>query len=147
MTKLQDTTGAEWKSIAEDYERASSAIASRPIGVMLEKANALLPFSKATAILDNGCGPAPVMSRLLKDYEIPQSSKLTCADFSEAMIDVVKKSRAAAIEKDAESPWERVDALVQNAMDLNGIPDASQSHVTAGWVSKKRATLPSVPRC
>ena len=106
----------------------------RPIGVMLDRANALLPFSEASGILDNGCGPGPVMSRLLTDYDIPASCSLTCSDFSEGMIKQVQQTKEEAIQANSESPWNRVETVVQNAMDLQSIGDSSMSHVTAGWV-------------
>ncbi len=74
------------------------------------------------------------MSRLLKDYEIPKSCTLMCSDFSEAMIAQVKKSKEEATKSNPESPWNRVETVVQNAMDMESVPDASISHVTAGWV-------------
>ena len=100
---------------------------------MLSRADALWPFSEASGILDNGCGPGPVMSRLIEDYGsvIPKSCTLTCADFSEPMIEVVVGNRERA---SADSVWKRVEAKVQNAMDLSEVEDGSQSHITAGWV-------------
>lgn len=101
---------------------------------MLERANALLPFSEASGILDNGCGPGPVMTRLLKDYKLPESCSLTCSDFSEGMIKVVEQTKADAVKEDSNSPWSRVETVVQNAMDLQSVEDSSKTHVTAGWV-------------
>ena len=107
---------------------------------MLERADALLPFSDATGILDNGCGPGPLMSRLIQNYDIPQSCALTCSDFSEGMIQQVKRTKEEVLQADGSSPWGRVDTVVQNAMDLQSIRDSSMSHVTAGWVSDSKAT-------
>lgn len=120
--------------MAKIYEKLTSGTAAKPMGVMLERSNEVWPFSKAEAILDDGCGPGPIMSRLLKDYEIPPSASLTCADFSDGMINAVKNKKAAEIEANKSSPWTRVEAVVQNAMDLDKIQDSSKSHVTAGWV-------------
>jgi len=100
---------------------------------MLSRANALHPFAHATGILDNGCGPGPVMSRVIQDYghEIPSSSPLTCADFSDGMLAQV---RAAKERAGLGSPWARVEVRNQNAMDLCEVADGSVSHVTAGMV-------------
>ncbi|EMC93543.1 hypothetical protein BAUCODRAFT_125397 [Baudoinia panamericana UAMH 10762] len=100
---------------------------------MLERANALSPFSRATGILDNGCGPGPVMSHVIDDYGcvIPKECSLTCADFSEGMIRQVMGIKESA---NADSLWKKVDAKVQNAMNLTEIESDSQSHVTAGMV-------------
>lgn len=120
--------------MAEVYKKLTVDVSIRPINFMLEKANELLPFSEATGILDNGCGPGPVISRLLKNYKIPESCPITCSDFSEGMINQVKQSKEENVKADANSPWNRVEAVVQNAMDLQSVKDSSRSHVTAGWV-------------
>lgn len=138
MVRLQDSTGDDWKAMADNYQKITTETATRPIGTMLERADALLPFSRATGILDNGCGPGPVMSRLLKEYEIPESCSLTCSDFSDGMIQKVGEVKDAAIKEDSNSPWKRVQTVVQNAMDLQSINDSSVSHVTAGWVGLRR---------
>ena len=101
---------------------------------MLGKANAIKPFSEATGILDNGCGPGPVIGRILTDYKIPESTTITCSDFSEGMIKQVQNHKQEKIEADASSPWSRVETIVQDATNLEKIADESQSHVTAGWV-------------
>jgi ubiquinone/menaquinone biosynthesis C-methylase UbiE len=101
---------------------------------ILERANALLPFSQATGILDDGCGPAPVMSHLLNSYDIPESCTLTCSDFSEGMIKQVQKTKEEETTANPKSPWARMQTVVQDAMDLKSIPDGSQSHVTAGFM-------------
>lgn len=135
MTRLQDSKGDDWKFLAGEYQKLTADVASRPIGTLLQRADSLLPFSKATGILDNGCGPGPVMSRLLRDYQVPASASLTCSDFSAPMIEKVEEVKAAAIEENSSSAWSRVETVVQNAMDLQSIQDSSVSHVTAGWVS------------
>ena len=103
---------------------------------MLERSNALLPFSQATGILDNGCGPGPIMSRILKDYgtTIPASATLTCADFSAPMLEQVQQTKATETAADPTSPWSRMSIQCLNAMDLDTIPDGSVSHITAGLV-------------
>lgn len=134
MVRLQDSKGDDWKAVADDYARLTSETSNRPIGTMLERADVLLPFSNATGILDNGCGPGPVMSRLLKDYQIPESCSLTCSDFSEAMVNKVEEIKVKSVQENGKSNWKRVQTVVQNAMDLQSIQDSSMSHVTAGWV-------------
>lgn len=76
-----------------------------------------------------------VMDRLLKDYQIPDTCALTCADFSDPMIEQVQQVKEAAVKENSKSPWSRVRAEVQNAMDLQKIESSSMTHVTAGWVS------------
>ncbi|KAK4545679.1 hypothetical protein LTR36_002633 [Oleoguttula mirabilis] len=133
MTQLSDIKGDDWERLASEYTKISSNTTIAPIGIMLDRANALSPFSEAFGILDNGCGPGPVMSRLIKDYgtTIPRSCSLTCSDFSEGMLKQVMSTKEKS---DAASPWKRVETLLQNAMDLGEIADESQTHVTAGLV-------------
>ena len=135
MAKLGDTTGGQWDEMANRYQKMATETSVKPISVMLDRANALLPFSEASGVLDNGCGPGPIMATLLKDYRVPDSAILTCADFSEGMVNIVEKRKREQVEQDSHSPWNRVETLVQNAMDLQKIQDGSRTHVAAGWVS------------
>ena len=50
------------------------------------------------------------------------------------MINQVKKTKEENVKADPNSPWKRVETVVQNAMDLQSVEDSSKSHVTAGWV-------------
>ena len=120
--------------MAKVYEKLTAGTAVKPIGIMLEGLDKRWPFSKAEGILDNGCGPGPIMTRILKDHAIPESCSLTCSDFSGAMIETVNTKKAEAIEADSKSPWSRVETMKQDAMNLENIKDASQSHITAGLV-------------
>jgi ubiquinone/menaquinone biosynthesis C-methylase UbiE len=103
---------------------------------MLTGANALHPFTEATGILDNGCGPGSIMATILSEYDdkLPSSCTLTCSDFAESMIDAVRATKVAEVSKNASSPWQRVEADVMDSMDLHSIDDDSLSHVLAGWV-------------
>lgn len=125
--------GQDWDKLAGEYAKMTHNTSLKPIGTMLERANAILPFSQATGILDSGCGPGPVMSRIIADYgsEIPKACLLLCTDFSEPMLKQVEQQKASAAK---DSPWSRVEIKVQNAMDLTEVADGSRSHVTAGMV-------------
>lgn len=122
--------------MAKAYNRLTVGTSFKPIGIMLSKSNALLPFSQATGIHDNGCGPGPVISRLITDYGpvIPPTATLSASDFSSGMVAQVEKAKAEEVAADPSSPWARLQTRVKDAMDLQGIADESQSHVTAGWV-------------
>lgn len=133
QVRMSDSTGDQWDEMAKIYKRLTTDVSHRPIDRMLERANALLPFSEATGILDNGCGPGPIMSRLLHDYEIPESCSLICADFSEGMVNSVREQRDEKV-KEGNQAWKRLEMLVQDATDLKDIESSSKSHVTAGWV-------------
>ncbi|TKA31776.1 hypothetical protein B0A50_01854 [Salinomyces thailandicus] len=133
MGSLHQTKGADWEHLASDYTKFTNQTSRGTIGMLLERGNALYPFSQAEGILDNGCGSGPAMSRLIEDYgsALPSTCSLACADFSEAMIRQVENIREQAA---SDSPWKRVQTKVQNAMDLNEIAEGSVTHITAGWV-------------
>merc|ERR1712029_32413 len=84
MSKLSDTKGEDWEQLASGYEKMTYQTSKAPISKMLERAHALASLSRATGILDNGCGPGPIMSRIIDEYGsgLPDSCSLTCADFS-----------------------------------------------------------------
>ena len=48
------------------------------------------------------------------------------------MIEQVENNKKEEVDRDAKSPWSRVHASVLDSMDLQGVGDGSQSHVTAG---------------
>lgn len=133
QVRISDTTGDQWNEMAKNYKRLTVQTSYGPIGKMLERANTLLPFSEATGILDNGCGPGPIMSRILDDYRVPESCSLTCADFSEGMVNQVREHKEAKA-KEGNAAWGRLETMVQDATDLKDIDSASKSHITAGWV-------------
>jgi ubiquinone/menaquinone biosynthesis C-methylase UbiE len=136
-------TADDWKVMAETYKQLTKGTSAKPTGVLIERLNALFPFSEATGILDNGCGPAPIMSRIIEEYgsSIPTSTSLTCTDFAPAMIEQVNSIKKLTVKEDHESLWSRVHAEVLNAMDLHSLKDNSYSHVAAGWVSDRHVDI------
>ncbi|KAI1405993.1 S-adenosyl-L-methionine-dependent methyltransferase [Hypoxylon fuscum] len=130
------TTAEDWKAKADSYQQMTGDLNVKPIGVMLEGLNTRVPFSQTTGILDNGCGPGPIMARIIDEFgsSIPQSATLICSDFSSGMVDQANNTKKAAVEQNADSLWNNVKTEVLDAMDLNSIKDDSLSHVAAGWV-------------
>ena len=125
--------------MAAEYKKFSSGPGTQAIKVMIERTNAILPFSRATGILDNGCGPGPITSAIIKEFgdEIPADCEFLAADFSEGMIKQVEGSKKEALESEGKENaqiWSRVQTQVLDATDLQGVADASKSHVLAGWV-------------
>ncbi len=120
--------------MAKLYKSMAYGTSEKPSAALLKAADTFLPFSEATGILDNGCGPGPIMTRILDGYKIPQSCQLTCSDFSEGMISQVRQHKEETVKADSNSPWSRVESIVQDATNLKDIADDSQSHVTAGFV-------------
>ncbi|GFP57493.1 methyltransferase tpcH [Trichoderma asperellum] len=79
--------------------------------------------TEPVTLLDSACGVGVVTQEVqaaLPD-EILQSSSFTCADSSEAMVDVVKK-------RIVEEKWVNVEAKVLDAQDT-GLPESSFTHV------------------
>ena len=109
----------------------AAATSSPTLDAMVHAANSLWPFATATAILDNGSGPGPVSKRLLRTYgaELPSDCGILCSDFAEGMIAAVQENK-----KNGGKDWERVETVVQNAMDLKLVQNGTKSHVLAGFV-------------
>ncbi|SMR44824.1 unnamed protein product [Zymoseptoria tritici ST99CH_3D1] len=136
MVNISDTTGTDWETMAKMYKKLTMGVSSKPITAMLNMANAYLPFSEASGIHDNGCGPGNVIERIVSDYGgvIPSTASLSASDFAPAMVEKARGLKTEALEKDPSSPWGRVDVKVGDAMNLQGVKDGSLSHITAGWV-------------
>jgi len=125
--------------MAVEYKKFSSGPGTQAIKVMIERTNAILPFSRATAIFDNGCGPGPITSAIIAKYgsEVPEDCEFLAADFSEGMVKQVegsKKEALASEDQENAQVWSRVQTQVLDATDLQGVANASKSHVLAGWV-------------
>lgn len=131
---LRTDVGDEWDKLAGEYMKLTESTSLPPITAMLDRSNAIWPFSRAAGILDDGCGPGPIMSRIIKQHgpELPDDCTLTCSDFSEPMLKQVRLQQDKAGPGD--SLWSKVKVVQLNAMDLHEIPAESQSHVTAGLV-------------
>ncbi|KAI1759409.1 S-adenosyl-L-methionine-dependent methyltransferase [Hypoxylon sp. FL1150] len=130
------TTAEDWKNKADSYKDMTSDLNVKPIGVMLEGLNARVPFSRTAGVLDDGCGPGPIMARIIEEFgpSIPKSATLVCSDFSSGMVDQANNTKRLAIEANADSLWNQVRTEVLDAMDLKSIEENSLSHVAAGWV-------------
>jgi SAM-dependent methyltransferase len=122
--------------MASIYKRLTEGTTTKPISVMLDRMNTLFPFSQATGIYDNGCGPGPVLSRIIGEFGevIPSEAKIAASDFSEGMVEQVLAIRAEEMEGGRGKLWGRVDVQVRDAMGLEGVEDGSWSHVSAGFV-------------
>lgn len=108
----------------------------KPISVMLEGLNSRYPLVTATGILDDGCGPGPIMTRILSEFgsHIPSDCKLICSDFAPAMVEQVQEAKMRLVLEDPESIWDRVETDVLDCMSLASVGDGQMSHVAAGWV-------------
>lgn len=125
---------ADWSSIAKRYGKMTAEVGEKPYESILSYANRMLPFDEATGILDNGCGPGPVMKKLIKNYPLPKDCPLTCADRNEDMIAKVNETKSQESQQNPDSPWARVRTMTQDATELGDIGDSTISHLLAGWV-------------
>ncbi|QIW98163.1 hypothetical protein AMS68_003681 [Peltaster fructicola] len=132
---LTGTKGSDWTGLAEKLAERSGNPSTAAIASLLAETNAHLPFSQATGILDNGCGPGSVMTSVLDTHgaDLPKDCPLTCSDFSEGMIQQVNNTKDKRVAEGAQH-WSRLTTIVSNAMDMATIPSRSCSHILAGWV-------------
>ncbi|KAF2690575.1 S-adenosyl-L-methionine-dependent methyltransferase [Lentithecium fluviatile CBS 122367] len=101
--------------------------------ILLQKANAISPFSSATAILDNGCGVGQVLGRVIEEFgqDLNENTRLVAADLSEGMIRVVMQRKDEEISR-GNKLWQKVETEVLNAENLASVPNETFSHITAG---------------
>ena len=103
---------------------------------MIARMDELFPWSQATGILDNGCGPGGIITHVLDTYgdQIPANASISAGDYSQPMLDVVAEKQTAKI-KHGHDIWQRLELKHIDAHQLtSGIPPNSLSHVTAGHV-------------
>ena len=102
---------------------------------LLQLINSTFPLSKATAILDIGCGPGQLTGLLIDDYisQISAEVRIIASDLSPAMLEQVAKRKEAEIAR-GNVGWMRVEMAVLDALDLADVPDQSISHATASFV-------------
>lgn len=112
---------------------------------IVKHANALLPFSKATSVLDIGCGYGVIVGALLSAHreDIPREARIIAGDSSPGIIELLRNRRS-------EDPaWERVEPTVLDALDLSPIPDGSLSHTS--YLTLRSSSCQTIdrvcPRC
>ena len=93
------------------------------------------PLTKATAILDSGCGSGVATAALISSYgdSLPPNARVIAADFSSSSVDAVRKQRELELAK-GNVAWERVETAVLDAQDLSSLRDAELSHMMAGFM-------------
>lgn len=136
MFFLLTATPDDWKKKASSYKSMTGGLNVKPITVMLECLNSRFPLASASGILDDGCGPGPIMTRIIEEFgdHIPAECTLMCSDFAPAMVEQVHAAKARYVADQSESIWGRVRTEVLDCMDLATVSDGEMSHVAAGWV-------------
>ena len=127
------------------YSSVAEAYNASPIQeAVLESARALLSagdgtvtYSKATHILDLGCGPGTLTAELIDGYSssLPTSVKILGLDSSAAMLEQFSAAKDKKIKaSDSVDLWNNVAVEVANAQELSSIPDNEFSHILAGII-------------
>ncbi|KAK4032132.1 S-adenosyl-L-methionine-dependent methyltransferase [Parachaetomium inaequale] len=132
---IYQSTPEEWDAYVSEYAAFNKNSPFSLSVPLLVKADGARPFSTATGILDNGCGTGKVTSELIDRYaaDLPAAARLLASDFSPAMVKFVQELKSEPPQ--ASNPvWRRVEPLVQDAQNLDAIPDSSLSHVLSGMV-------------
>ncbi|KAF2155127.1 S-adenosyl-L-methionine-dependent methyltransferase [Myriangium duriaei CBS 260.36] len=117
-----------WKDYKyPDMERALKLTQQGAKG-MINHVNAVLPFSKATSVLDIACGPGTVYRQLFDmDIPIASSTKLLGIDIAQPMLDKIHERQKTPQPGD-DKTWDLVHAWLEDATRLSAA-DGSQSHV------------------
>ncbi|KAI9699230.1 MAG: hypothetical protein M1820_007202 [Bogoriella megaspora] len=136
VPKNEVLTSAEWNRFAPSFmQLAMVGPGIIPAQRMVDLAGALAPFSKATAIIDMGCGPGQITNEVLAkcNGQVPSTARVIAADNSESMLEQIRARRIREIEQGTPS-WERVEVLQTDIHNCLPIEDGSVSHVLAGFV-------------
>jgi len=150
MSSPPISSGTDWDAQAAEYARMmKDGPMMTPNRAMLERMDDALPFSSATGIADIGCGPGPAIKELLDVYgsKISPSARLVASDFSEGMVEQVRKLQA---KQSGDPLWERLETHVWDLQDLGLVAENSFSHVMGSLVffipEKPRQALSEVNR-
>jgi ubiquinone/menaquinone biosynthesis C-methylase UbiE len=106
-----------------------------PAKHMAEHAEKLLSFSKATTIVDMGCGPGQITNAILEAHheQLAPTTKLIGADNNAQMLEQYKKRRKTEIEK-GNSYWQRAETVEVDIHNCAAFEDDSVSHMLCGFV-------------
>jgi ubiquinone/menaquinone biosynthesis C-methylase UbiE len=120
------------KSVNENDLKSASGAACTEI---LKAVDETLPFSKASFVVDMGCGNGQVISRLFNSEhaaQIPDNARLVAADVSQEFVEMVKERKK---ERSKQNPlWERLEVHQWDAIDLhNEIKDGGVSHLLGSF--------------
>ncbi|KAI4597692.1 hypothetical protein KJ359_003967 [Pestalotiopsis sp. 9143b] len=127
----------KWSTIAPammQHIMAGPGVA--PAKHMAEHSEKLLSFSKATTVVDMGCGPGQVTNGVLEAHsaQLPASAKIIGADNNAQMIGQFTRRREGEIAK-GNSAWERTETVEVDVHDCSkAFADGSVSHMLCGFV-------------
>ncbi|KAI1322085.1 S-adenosyl-L-methionine-dependent methyltransferase [Xylariaceae sp. FL0255] len=114
---------------------ASSGPGVKPAQDIVEHVNTLLPFSKATTVVDMGCGPGQVTNAVLEKYAtvLPPTAKVFGADVNEQMLGGYNGRKQKEITS-GNKFWERAETVQTDIHDCAAFADDSVSHMLSNFV-------------
>lgn len=106
-----------------------------PAEQMAEHGEKLLSYSKATTVVDMGCGPGQVTNAVLQRHhaQLPSSAKVVGADNNAQMLGQYESRKKAEVEK-GNAFWQRAETAVVDVHDCAAFGDNSVSHMLCGLV-------------
>ncbi|KJR83629.1 methyltransferase family protein [Sporothrix schenckii 1099-18] len=106
-----------------------------PAARMVKRAHELLPFSKATIVVDMGCGPGQITDTVLKDHlsALPPTATLVGADLSAQMLESYNKRKQEEVDS-GNAYWSRAQTVQTDVTDCAAFSDGSVSHMLAGFL-------------
>ncbi|KAI1749854.1 S-adenosyl-L-methionine-dependent methyltransferase [Xylaria castorea] len=129
-------TQTEWSTIAPALmQMIAAGPGVAPAKHMAEYADAFLPFSKATTVVDMGCGPGQVTNAVLEAHylHLTSSTKVIGADNNSQMLDQYNSRKKMEVEK-GNIYWERAETLEVDVHNCAALEDNSVSHMLCGFV-------------
>ncbi|KLJ13434.1 hypothetical protein EMPG_11624 [Blastomyces silverae] len=125
-----------WSDFVRNYDRLyRNGPTTKGALPLVEAANSASPLSKASTILDIGCGAGQIVTVLLEKYGsvLPENTRIIASDFVEGMVNLVREDQKKHISR-GNTQWERLETAVLDAQDLSSFKDGECSHVLAGFV-------------
>ncbi|RYP13116.1 hypothetical protein DL767_010875 [Monosporascus sp. MG133] len=129
-------THTEWSTIAPAMvQMISAGPGVAPAQHMAEHAEKLLSFSKATTIVDMGCGPGQVTNAVLEAHhaQLPPSARVIGADNNAQMLAQYSRRKQTEVEK-GNSYWQRAETVEVDVHDCAAFEDDSVSHMLCGFL-------------
>ncbi|KAI1845394.1 hypothetical protein JX265_005255 [Neoarthrinium moseri] len=129
-------THTEWSTIAPAMmQQVTSGPGVAPGDHMAKHGEELLSFSKATTIVDMGCGPGQVTNAVLQAHhaQLPPSTQLIGADSNAQMLAQYNARKKAEVDK-GNTYWQCAKTVEVDIHDCAAFEDESVSHMLCGFV-------------
>jgi SAM-dependent methyltransferase len=136
MSGPKHVTDKEWSTFAPAFMKmAFAGPGVAPAQHMAEHAEKMLSFSKATTVVDMGCGPGQITDAVLKlhNSQLPPSASVIGADNSADMLQQYEGRKKTEIEQ-GNTYWQRAETKQVDIHDCAAFADDSVSHMLCGFV-------------